>query len=134
MIVVTGGRQTGKTEAVVRWLAENPGHRAIVVGDFDRANYIIKRLRERFPNYFHWKEHVIIASGDYIFNSRPQFQRFHQVAIDDADYVLAKVLGAQVDFMTVNATWIPLSPNNDPVKVDVIQDKEIEASVMEIES
>jgi len=126
VIVVTGGRQSGKTNAVIRWLLEQPGERAVIVGSFERADYIIKQLRQ-FDFRFPWKEHIIIANGDYIFNSQRGLSRFHHLAIDDAEYVLSRAFGADIDFMTVNATWIPLAPSTETVRAEVIQDKEIEA-------
>jgi len=117
VIIVAGGRRTGKTEAILRWIAESPEMRCVIVKDNDRAAYIIDRLRSYIKDY-PWRQHVItagqIAIGGYTRGRNPAFH-FPEVAIDDAEEVFSVMFGVTLEFMSMNATYIPLGPQQPDV-------------------
>lgn len=128
MIVITGGRQQGKTEAIVRWLHEDPQRRCVLVADLDRKRYILGRLHVGSLRGFPWKDHVVVASnfmfGGYMRGHARPFH-FPEVAVDDMEDVFKVVFGATLAFATMTATWIPLGPQ-EPIKAEVIDDTMIE--------
>jgi len=132
MIIVAGGRQTGKTTAVCRWIAEDPDRRCVIVAHEGRAQYIIDRLRSHIRDY-PWKHHVITANqigiGGYSRGRNPAFQ-FPQVAIDDAEEVFRVLYGVTLEFMSMNATYIPLGPAQpDVVKAEATITPQIAARI-----
>lgn len=122
MIVLTGGRASGKTTALIRWVLERPDARCIFVLNAERQRYLIDRLLDAFPhwNYKDWQQHVLIYHnyfGGVI--SRGIIVPYPEVAFDDLDEILATMLRARVEIATLNATWIPLAPPTpEAIKVD----------------
>lgn len=124
MIILTGGRASGKTSAIIRWLVEAPGHRGIVCVDEQRKRHIINMLRDAYPHMdVSWKNHVLTA--DFVFASGGQNMRgrfMPELAIDDCETVLMRLLGSRIEMATMNATWIPLgAPQPDLIKAEVYQ-------------
>jgi hypothetical protein len=132
MIVVTGGRASGKTSAVIRWLLENIQHRAIIVADRREAEHVLYMIRDAAKIKYDFRPHVIAAQdlqiGGYHRGQSMRALHFPEVAIDDATRVFKVLFGVDLDFMSVNATWIPLAPPDDVVKVKLYTDKELEAT------
>jgi hypothetical protein len=123
MIVLTGGRQSGKTEALCRWMHERPETRCVIVADHGRAKYVLDRLHSGHLARYNWKPHVMTATdiqiGGYNRGYKHAFH-FPEVCIDDLEDVFKVLFGVTLEFATMSATWIPLSPNNSPVKAEVI--------------
>ena len=127
MIVVTGGRRSGKTTTVIRWFLEAPGQRAILVVDESRRKHILRSLRESAPHIDpnQFGKYIITAETYYGQLGHRGHWPWTQIAIDDAEDVLYKLLGANVEFMAMTATWIPIGPV-PTVKAEVIQDNQIQ--------
>lgn len=137
MIVVVGGRRTGKTAAICRWLAECPNRRGIIVLSEDRKLHILNRLHDHMPNY-QWGQHLF--SVHEMVNMRGYGNRFGQargpypeMAIDDTDEVLSVLFGATVKFAAINATYIPLGHNEllEPIRADASITPEIMEALAE---
>lgn len=120
MIVVTGGRQSGKTEAICRWMFERPGGRAVIVANMVRKQYILGRLSVGGLRAYPWKNYVISATeiqvGGYSRGMNPAFH-VPEVCIDDLEDVFQVLFGVSLEFVTMTATWLPLGPV-EPIKVD----------------
>ncbi len=130
MIVIVGGRQSGKSEAVLRWLMEHPGQRGVVVLDIDRKRHLLHRLHDHMPS-FPWAQHIITV-GDAM-NARGYGGHFGQapgpwpeMAIDDAEDVMSRLFGARVEFAAMNGTYIPLGPvPQNTIKADATVTSEL---------
>lgn len=126
MIVVTGGRRSGKTSAVIRWLLERPGQRGVIVVDRSRARFFMDAIREAAPHLDpeHFRGMIVTAEKFYGPVSRGTHWPFTEVAIDDAEDVLRVMLGSIVGFMAMTATWIPLAPATpEPIKAQVVNNE-----------
>jgi len=136
MFVVTGGRQTGKTDAICRWLAENPPARCVIVVNHRRKEHLLQRLQDmygRAMRNYRWQDHIYPAVEMQIGGYGRGGRAFHypEVAIDDLQEVFGVLFGVQLGFATMNATWIPLgeSTSSDTVKAEVVNDHMIEGVV-----
>jgi hypothetical protein len=128
MIVLTGGRRSGKTAAIIRWLLEDPQRRAVVVTDARMRDHILYRLQDTLPSY-DWR-HQVITANDYA-----RYQRggghspYTELAFDDLEKILEIMFGAHAEMATVNATWIPLGPIVHTVKAEVVDnDRDIRST------
>lgn len=124
VIVLTGGRRSGKTTALIRWLCERPVSRCIFVVSEDRRRHLLNQLRDTLPNY-DWRPHVLVADryfGGLIGRMRVPFP---EVAFDDMETILEHMLQANVEMVALNATWIPLAPvDPEPIRIPSYQDLE----------
>jgi hypothetical protein len=136
VIVLTGGRASGKTSALIRWVMENPSERGILCLDEQRARHIIHMFERVYPNFtWEWKHNVVTVQymlystrgrGNHLSLQGP----FREIGIDDAEEVLSRLFGSRVGMAVMNATWIPLgnvSDNNDRVKAYVEEPISIDA-------
>jgi len=129
MIVVTGGRRSGKTSAVIRWLLEDPQYRAVAVLNHERRQHLRAMLREVVPHINPTNFRILTVQELYGFMVAPNQQRgdIHEIAIDDAEEVLKQLFGARVGFMAMTATWIPLGAvEPDRVRAEVVTDHQID--------
>lgn len=135
MIVLTGGRQSGKTSAVIRWLMEAPGHRGVLVLNEDRKIHLIRTLQRAYPDLIgrvHWRDYVITVDdvqGGFFRGRDHRHGPFVELGIDDAEEVLSRLFGSRVEMAAMTATWIPLSQNNDTIKAYVEQPRHLRAVV-----
>ena len=120
MFVVVAGRGQGKTQAIVNWWLEDPQKRIVLVSDSHRREHLADRIGEAC-NYSMRKrdvwESIFVVSHDLVEYLRGSF-RFGsrtQVAIDNAEEILATVFHAPVELLTFNATLIapPSTAPND---------------------
>jgi len=137
MIVVTGGRRSGKTSAVIRWLLEDP-NRGVVVRDHRRRQHFEGMLRESAPHIdpAHFKRNILTTEDLYGLMFRgggmhPRSPRGHlpfsELAFDDGEEVLEQLFGARVGFIAMTATWIPLGPSQpDRVQAEVVTGHQID--------
>jgi len=115
MYVITGGRQSGKTEAMYRWLTDDLEHRIIVVSDQRRVAEHVRELHRRFPNIVDWpwqKNFMTwaVALGRHASAGHRQGAQF---AFDDVDELLRSLVhGADVTVVTMTATSIPIENVN----------------------
>lgn len=130
MIVLTGGRQSGKTSALIRWLMESPD-RGILCLDQQRAEHLVRTLQRAYPYIRrNWRENIVTVEGMLHFirgrGSRLSLSGpFREMGIDDAEEVLSKLFGTQVGIAAMTATWIPLSQGNDTIKAYVEEPRPI---------
>lgn len=124
VIVLTGGRASGKTSAMIRWVMENPQERGILCLDRRRAEHIVSMMHRAYPDFqWEWKNNVItVEYMERRFSrgvGRGEYGPFREIGIDDAEEVLSRLFGSRVEMAAMNATWIPLdqrlSDNNDRV-------------------
>lgn len=114
---MVAGRGQGKTQAIVNWLLEQPGERAVVVADGQRGQQIRNRLLDALyahrmdtPRQLQLIDNMVVTI-DYVLRSHgPLYARYRQIAIDDAEFVLSKMFGGQVELVTMNATLMPMAP------------------------
>lgn len=102
MIVYVTGRQMGKTEAVIRWFLENPMARVIIVVNQHRKMELLSRLKEKLSldSVEVFQDRIIVPR-----EAGPMpWIGSAQVAIDNAEEVFQRLLGKEIDFITVNGT------------------------------
>lgn len=98
----------------LRWLLEQPGHRILIVANTDRKHYLLHAATRLLPgghdpaNFI--KRHiepqiVVVHELDRVHRA---FGRANEVGIDDAEEVLSILFNARVEFVTLNATLIPV--------------------------
>jgi hypothetical protein len=99
----------------------------VIVGTRDRKAYIVDRLRSHIKDY-PWQVHVYNAQELQIGGYHRRAFSFPEVAIDDAEYVFSVLFGTRLEFMSMNATYIPLGPAQpDTIKADATIVPEIAA-------
>jgi hypothetical protein len=100
---------------------EDPDRRCVIVANRDRLDYILNRLRAGRLRNYDWKDHIITAQsiqiGGYTRGRSPAFH-YPEVCVDDLEDVFKVLFGADLQFATMTATWLPLGPV-EPIKADV---------------
>jgi hypothetical protein len=101
--------------------------RAILVVDESRRKHILRSIMEAAPHIdpAQFKKYIITAETYYGQLGHRGHWPWSQIAIDDAEDVLSKLLGANIEFMAMTATWIPIGPTQ-PVRAEVVEDHQIQ--------
>jgi hypothetical protein len=117
MFVMVAGRQQGKSLTILNWLMEQPNRRGILTSDNKRRQYLLHMLERLYPNLTYipgrgyWSQRILVV------DERPfgaGLRRFAELGIDDAETVLERMFNARVEFVTLNATLIPVAPRMAP--------------------
>lgn len=111
MFVLVAGRRQGKTHAIVSWYLERPYYRYILTGDTHRKRHLVDMIgkRTRYTLDFDQVRRNVLTVEDIGggFGLRQHALRgIGPLAIDDAEYVLERLLNCPVEFLSINATLI----------------------------
>ena len=111
----------GKTQAIVSWLMEDPQWRGVIVGDKNRQDHLLARIR-RTPlarlGKKYWEDRIITAAR---FPMALRGYGFREVALEDFEYLFEAMYGIKVGFMVATGTVI--AP--DMPDVDIIDGEEV---------
>lgn len=104
---------------------EDPQSRAVIVGDKERADYLLARVR-RTPlarlGRTYWLNRIITASR---FPMALRGSGFREVALEDFEHLFQKLYGVQVGFMVSTGTVIaPDMPDADVIDGEEAWDDE----------
>lgn len=98
MRIVVGARGAGKSVDCVRWAAQDPGRRVVVVANHSRARDLIAVARTRYPKLdVNWGR-VFVGPDPTSLRGRDV-----EVYVDEFESVLASLLGAPVAGVTTTA-------------------------------
>lgn len=106
MRVFTSGRQTGKTQQLLKWASEQPDGiaRVIVTHSLDSSMQLLRRARDEGYNVESWQFVSVVEMKDrgpgFMSGVRLNRRRF-EWAIDNADIVLEDLIGAPLTIITV---------------------------------
>lgn len=128
MIIFAAGRRMGKTTAVVSWLLEDPQHREVLVASQDRKRHLLQMIGRAIgysmPRSF-WENKILVASDWDRVRQHIRYGGASAVAIDDAEHVLASIMGAPVEFMAASATVIRATmPEKEYVDGDIVEEED----------
>ena len=108
MNVIVGSRQSGKTEALLRWAQEGPKGecRVIVTHSLRESMRLLRLARERgLPlDSYQFVSYQEVREGGFEGRVRPM--RKIRLALDNADITIGTLLGARdpIDIITVTGT------------------------------
>lgn len=126
MFVLVTGRRQGKTHAIVNWYLERPYERYILVGDQYRKKHVINMIGQRtryMLDLARVRSNIVTVEdlpGGRLISYGRSLKEF-PIAIDDADWVLERLLGSPVEFLTLNATLIaPATSSSDYIDGDIV--------------
>lgn len=134
MFVMVAGRGQGKTHAIVNWLMEQPGERAVIVNNSREAEYMERLLRQAYDAHRvsqdRWRAftHDVILLPIDARHWQSLRGRFREIAIDDAERVLQTLFEVPIAFVTMNATLMPTVPARvDPgARKDYVDGEEVD--------
>lgn len=98
MKIVMGARGTGKTVDCVRWAAQDPGRRVVVVANHSRARDLITIARSRYPKLDANWGRVFVGPEPASLRGRDV-----EVYVDEFESVLGSLLGARISGVTTTA-------------------------------
>lgn len=106
MNVVLSGRAGGKSHAMLRWLAVDPRHRAVVVSNQAQVRWLLLKVADHFPDSGIGPQNFVGVSEALGGALRG---RSVALAVDNVDLVLCSLFG---DVQIVTATGDVLRPEN----------------------
>jgi hypothetical protein len=97
MKVIVGGRQTGKTTALIHEMAKHPDMSVMICASRQSADYAERLARNRYPSIA-WRGLFVPFSM-----SGTSVRSYEHVYVDDVDLVLFSVLNTRPEVMSMTA-------------------------------
>lgn len=108
MIILAGGRQSGKTTSCIKWMLEQPGQRHLLVANEERRRDVVRQLQQCLPQFQDWQAYVSVPRNLSEMSRGRNLVWGSELGIDDLELVLQVIFTPRVELATVNATEIPI--------------------------